>query len=328
MRHIAFLCCLFAVAVNAQEFSLGAARKVPEPRPVLPIYKNSPDGHCALLRDGSSLMMFWPGEDSYRTTGTSVFEMKNCVKVLPRGSREDFDNGGAWLYSVFQRGSGRMLGFYHAEDHRFPLSPASDFTAYKSIARCTSADSGLTWKNREQVLTSHRPKPQRAAWSGLGDHCTVWDGKSRRYLCFFQESGKLCMAMSADPEGRPGSWFKWYKDGFTEPGLGGRATPIPSLARHSGGNPSVLWNTFLDRWVMVWHRWAGDIWISTSKNLTDWSPPKLLLAKPSKRGKVWYPTMIGDSDLVGGESVKLLYAEFPDKKLPARRFLARDLVFR
>jgi len=101
-----------------------------------------------------------------------------------------------------------------------------------------------------------------------------------------------------------------------------------SLARHGGGNPSVLWNTFLKRRVMVWQRWEGDLWISTSENFTAWSRPKLLLAKPSKRGKVWYPTLIGDSDLVGGESVKLLYAEFPDKKLPARRFLARELVFR
>lgn len=129
-------------------------------------------------------------------------------------------------------------------------------------------------------------------------------------------------------EGRPGSWRKWYKGGFTEPGLGGRATPILSLAHHSGGNPSVLWNTFRGRWVMVWHRWAGDILISTSENLTDWSPPKLLLGKSSNAGKVWYPTLIGESDLVGGRSGSLLYAEFPDKNSPLRRFLTREIVFR
>jgi len=326
MRLLLFF--LLPLTLSAQEFSLGVARIVPEPKPHLPIYKYSPDGHCTLLRNGSSRMMFWPGEDSYRTTGTSLFEMQNCVKVLPKGSKGDYDNGGAWLYSVFRRGGRRMLGFYHAEDHRFPLSPNSDFTAYKSIARCASDDSGLTWKDRAQILTSHQRKPQKAAWSGLGDHCTVWDEKNRRYLCFFQEDGRFCMAMSADPEGRPGSWRKWYKGGFTEPGLGGRATPIPALAGHSGVNPSVLWNTFLDRWVMVWHRWAGDLWISTSKSLTDWSPPKLLLGKPSKAGKVWYPTLIGESDHVGGVSVSLLYAEFPDDKSTTRRFLTRELVFR
>ncbi|MFZ4778143.1 MAG: hypothetical protein ACOYM3_22455, partial [Terrimicrobiaceae bacterium] len=111
-------------------------------------------------------------------------------------------------------------------------------------------------------------------------------------------------------------------------GLGGRVTPIPSLARHSGGNPSVLWNTFLKRCVMVWHRWEGDLWISTSENLTDWSPPKRLLAKPSRRGRVLYPTLIGESDLVAGQTVMLLYADFPDGRLPDRRFLAREIVFR
>jgi hypothetical protein len=79
---------------------------------------------------------------------------------------------------------------------------------------------------------------------------------------------------------------------------------------------------------MVWHRWEGDLWISTSDNLTDWSPPKLLLAKPSKGGKVWYPTLVGESDMVGGASVSLLYAEFPDTNSPERRFLAREIVFR
>lgn len=322
------LLSLVAFSLNAQEFSVGDARLVGEPAPSLPIYRYSPDGHCAILPKGSSLLMFWPGDDSYRTTGTSVFDMKDCVRVLPKGGAADYDNGGSWLYSVIPRGKARMLGFYHAEDHRFPLSPDSHFTAYKSIARCTSDDSGLSWKGREQILTAHEPKPPKAAWSGLGDHGVVWDEKTKRFVCFFQEAGRLCMAASKDPEGRPGSWFKWYKGGFIEPGLGGRATPIPSLARHCGGNPSVLWNTYLERWVMVWHRWKGDIWISTSSNLADWSCPRRLVPRPGRAGKAWYPTLLGNSDASGGRSVLLLYAEFPDRSHPERRFVAREIVIR
>jgi hypothetical protein len=116
------------------------------------------------------------------------------------------------------------------------------------------------------------------------------------------------MAMSEDADGRPGTWEKWFEGAFTEPGIGGRATPIPQLSGHRGGNPSVLWNTFLKRWVIVWHRWVGDLWISTSEDLMAWSKPKVLLQKPSPEGRVWYPTLIGDTDQFGGETVTLLYA--------------------
>jgi hypothetical protein len=331
MKHTLTLLAALLLAplsLHAQDFTLGDARTLPEPKPELPIYSYAPDGHYTVLRMGGSLMMFWPGHDSYRSTGASIFEMRECVKVLPMGNAGGFDNGGAWLYSVFRRGERGMMGFYHAEDHKFPLSPDSKWTAYKSIARCTSEDLGLTWSHREQILTAHEPKPEKAAWSGLGDHCVVWDEKNHRFVCFFQEGAILCMAMSEDPEGRPGSWKKWFEGGFTEPGLGGCATPIPALAGHRGGNPSVLWNTFLQQWVMVWHRWAGDLWISTSDDLLAWSPPKLLLSKPSDAGKAWYPTLIGESDQVGGETVTLLYAEFPESKNAFRKFQTRELVFR
>jgi hypothetical protein len=306
-------------------FKLGGARKVPPPFQGVPIYSYAPDGHYTVLSEDSTVWMFWPGQDSYRSSGASIFEMYEPDKVLPRGPSGSFDSGGAWLYTVLRGSEDRMLGFYHAEDRTFSLSPGSDFIAYKSIARCVSEDFGLTWKNRAQILTAHAPKPERAKWSGLGDHCIVWDPASRRLVCFFQEEGYLSMAASSDSQGRPGTWRKWYRGGFTEPGLGGRATALPAFAKHPGGNPSVLWNTYLERWLIVWHTWRGDLWISSSTNLMDWSPPKVLLKRPWPRGRVWYPTLVGQSDKIGGENLWLLYAEFPVAENSERHFLARKL---
>jgi hypothetical protein len=79
---------------------------------------------------------------------------------------------------------------------------------------------------------------------------------------------------------------------------------------------------------MLWHRWEGDLWISTSQDLVSWSAPKLLLSKPSALRKASHPTLIGESDQVGGETVTLLYAEFPDGKSAARKLQSRELVFR
>jgi hypothetical protein len=237
--------------LQAVDFKLGGAREVPPPIPRMPKQQFLPDGHLTVFQDDSEVWMFWPFEDSYRTSGPSVFEMRDPVKSLPRGKAGSFDSGGAWLYTVLRGKEGRLLGFYHAEDRTFPLSPESNFIAYKSIARCTSDDFGESWKNREQILTSLQPKPQRAKWSGLGDHCIVWDHDKHRLVCFYQEGGLLHMAESRDSQGQAGTWRKWYRGDFTEPGLGGRSTPIPSLARHPGGNPSLLWNTFLERWLMA-----------------------------------------------------------------------------
>lgn len=324
--------CLVAVLISSGHavaegvhFKLGGARKVPRPHAGLPIYKYSPDGHCTVFQTDSDVWMFWPGVDSYRSSGPSLFEMYDCEKVLSAGPQGGFDSGGAWLYTVLRGKEGRMLGFYHAEDRTFPLSPESNFIAYKSIARCVSEDSGLTWKNREQILTAHAPKPKRAKWSGLGDHCIVWDPASRQLVCFFQEEGYLSMAVSSDPQGRAGTWRKWYQGGFTEPGLGGRATALPAFAKHPGGNPSLLWNTYLERWLITWHTWRGDLWISSSTNLMDWSPPKILLKKLPGKGKAWYPTLVGTTDKVGSETLRLLYAEFPDGEQYERRFLVRQM---
>jgi hypothetical protein len=52
-----------------------------------------------------------------------------------------------------------------------------------------------------------------------------------------------------------------------------------------------------------------------------------MLGKPPGKGKVWYPTLIGESDLVGGETVTLLFAEFPDGASSIRRFKTREMVF-
>ena len=316
------------MSLPAQEFRLsGEVKIVPAAKPELPIYVYSPDGHITAYPQRGNWIVFWPGTDSYSSEGKTISNLSGARKVLSKGDETEFDNGGAWLYAVFPQIGNRMLGFYHAEDHKFAADPTSTFIAYKSIARCSSTDGGRTWKKDAQILTGEKPKPEKAEWSGAGDHCVIWDAATKRYFCYFQEQGILRMAMSEDAEGRPGTWKKWFEGGFTEPGIGGRATPIPNLVDKEGGNPSVHWNTFLRRWVMVYHNWTGDLLISRSADLTSWTAPKLLLEKPSVAGKVWYPTIIGTTDKEAGEKAILLYAHFPDIEKHERRFESREITF-
>lgn len=321
--------CLFACALSSsgQHARPGVPLNWCAPGADAHLAAYSPDGqHPVLREDDGTLAMFWPGPDSYLARGRTLFELGEAKPVLRRGADDDFDNGGAWLYSVLRRQNGGLLGFYHAEDHRFPDTPDSGWIAYKSIARCVSGDGGETWGERAQIVTAHEPKPRRARWSGLGDHSVVRDEERKRFVCFFQENGLLCVAESTDEEGRPGTWRKWFKGRFQEPGLGGRATPIPGLSRRPGGNPSLLWSASLKRWTMAWHGWDGNLWFSTSEDLTTWAAPRLLLARPPG-GKVWYPTLIEDATSGDGAGLWLLHAEFADEETNTRRAVLRRLEF-
>ena len=66
---VLLLATLTGLSLRAQEFTLSEPRTLPEPKPELPVYSYAPDGHYTVLREGESLLMFWPGHDSFRTSG-------------------------------------------------------------------------------------------------------------------------------------------------------------------------------------------------------------------------------------------------------------------
>lgn len=326
-----FMTSLLGPPSHAQDFSLGTPSVVPPPESGLPIYQFCPDGHTPYLKDGNQFQMYWAGSTSYRTQGDDLFQMGAARPVLSPGVKGSFDNGGAWLYSVLRRNKNALIGFYHAEDHEFKGDPTSKFTAWKSVALTSSDDNGRTWRKIGQILTSSQQKPDMPSWGGNGDFCVVRDQKNRRWVCYYQEHF-LCMAISMDAQARPGTWKKYYQGKFTEPGLGGRNSPIPTLATHAGGNPSVHFNAFLKKWVMVWHTWERSssspesLWISSSQNMLDWTAPRLLV-KAQEEERLWYPTIIGQSDSEAGQRALLCYARFPEKSKSERQFVIRQIKF-
>lgn len=309
----------------ATEIELGPSRNAGIPFPDIPIARWYPDGHIPASRSSSGWRMFWAGSTSYRTTGGTLKTMTldPAAPVLAPGPGRD--NGGAWLYAVIPRSSTHLIGFYHAEDHEWKTGRSAEGVAWKSVARCVSSDGGATWKKSGSIITSFHRKPDRPAWGGCGDHAVVFDPATRRWFCFFQEHF-LSLAISDDLEGRPGTWKKWHRGAFSEPGLGGKSSPIPGLTRFPGGNPSVHFNTHLQCWVMVWHSWTGHLIWAHSSDLRHWSKPAVLL-KARGRERFWYPTIIGHSDARAGESATLYYACWPDRNRNERRFQERSIRF-
>ena len=298
--------------------------------PVNMYFKNYwPDGKIQPLKKGDRWQMFWCEAEDVLTENLTPWpedHMSQVTKsnvVFGKGytSIENFNENGSWFIGVHPvDDSGHYVGFFHAESHW-----NNDGTAHKSIGVAYSDDYGKTWRDAAPIITDKYPKPESPEWSGLGDGCVVWNDELGGYVCYYQGRvwtsetsyyNTLCMAFSSDKKGSRGSWYKWDGNDFTLPaydpatGCGGENVAIPQLSRVPGANPSVMWNTFLEKWVMVYASWTKHIYISISEDGLVWTKPERIVGSSDE--PAWYPNLISEQgDLVGGEKV---YIYFSDKQ--------------
>jgi len=313
-------------------FSLGESTVIPNNLNV-PTYRWFPDGHIAIVKDQnadsmSQYIMFWSEFENYRSVGPTPYPedqqlLQPTTSIFGgRGNWDGYNNGGSWLNSVFRKSDNTLIGFYHAEDHWYPRN--ADNIAWKSTGVALSNDNGLTWSDQGQIITSSTPKPESPTWGGSGDCCVIWNEADQRWICYYQNQ-QIHMAMSEDPDAAPGTWFKYYAGDFTEKALGGKASPISGLKNVPGSNPSVHYNTYLAQWIMVYHAWSpGCIYIAASVDGYNWTEPRQLVCS-NEGGRTWYPTIIGESDVLAGKTARLYYAHFTENG--SREFIGRDIIF-
>jgi hypothetical protein len=318
--------------------SLGDPLVVPNSTPPCPIYGVLPDGHITVLPDGDGLEVYWSEYDSYRLTGNSLdaLSLSPTKPVLAKGKPGSFDSRGAWLYSIHRIQREDLLGFYHGEWAEWPGPKTA--ASWRTIACCTSTNNGVTWMKQGAVIVSAEPRPAQPTGGGAGDFCVIRDEANQRWVCFYPHY-TMRMAISSDPEGKQGTWLKYHPEGndlFTQPGLGGQDAPLPGLERFPGSNPSVHWNTYLQRWVIVWQTWdypnpqglpaPNSICIATSGDLLHWEDAHVLLVAPARQ-RNWYPTILGPTDTRSGREAWLYYGFWPDKDKAPRQFLRRRIEF-
>ncbi len=319
-------------------------RVICQQNPDIPRYMLWLDGKISVSKDDSGrFTTYWSADNSLRQTSSSPWLEEN-VNALTADMQvfgkdldpvEGFYDGGAWFIGVHKLADGRLAGFFHAESHWPGIS-----AAYKSIGVTYSEDNGLTWEKGRRILSGTDPKPENPAGQGesygLGDGCVVWNEGLKAWICYYSgycnDPGNfmITMACSEDPAGEAGTWKKWDGQGFSAEGcnqqtqLGGENTKIANLDAYAGGNPSVMWNHYLNKWVMVFHSWGRFICLSTSPDGIAWETPTLLdLGDDS----AMYPNLISEEgDLTGGQAVRLYYAA--DMNELGQRSLAwRKVVF-
>jgi hypothetical protein len=317
----AVLIGLFGAGLRGQEVVL---REVPAVSMPALVDSNSP----AFWRDGRLVLfgshgMPWRGEapDQF-----GPWEMANV----------DFQSDEVvtrWIESVATEDNGLLWAWYHTEPEN--VVPGTTLTAPK-IGALMSVDGGVTMQDLGTVLESGDPiNPQAQNGYFVGGHgdFTVILDRTRTYFYFLfgnyggaTDNQGVCIARMAyaDRFSPQGKVWKYFNGTWTEPGRGGRMTPIFPARRgwqrsdpDSMWGPSIHWNTHLKCYVMLLNHTAGlpawtqeGIYISFGTDLSrpeTWTQPHKILAQEECGS--WYPQVMGlgagDTDRHAGETARL-----------------------
>ena len=233
---------------------------------------------------------------------------------------------GVWVEAIVPDASGAWYGYYHHE------RPA-DFCGRHDrqlprIGSIRSTDHGRTWDDLGIVLDAPPgseacDSSNRFVLGGVGDVTAALDPDGRDlYLYFSQYSreasqqGVAVARLAWSDRDAPGGKVAIWNDGAWLPAAesasadGGwvypAGTPLVRASQpfhdRSGTNdvfwgPSIHWNTYLERYVMLLNRAKDEvfgqdgIYVSFSTTLSDpsqWSAPSKIL-----NGGSWYPQVIG-----------------------------------
>ena len=303
--------------------------------------KYFPDEGTSLIRKAATLtLMLTANDSSYLVTGTDLKHLSQATRVLEPGAAGDFDNGYAGISAVVQLGS-TYYGFYHAEDREdLPALPGNIPGFYASVALARS-DDGVVWRKVGQVITSSQPKSYTAYPNqgdrGAGEPGAIVSRDGHYVYLYYTEHSRLngrgvdvCVARADLEKGPPlpGSFHKYHKGTFFEPGLGGRDTPVITGKGFSSANAlegHVTYSNKVGRYLIVFgidsyqERMAGlapahsGIYSAWSKDGISWSAPKQLVADqavPQTGMSVSWEASIIFDDATGAEGT-LVYGHSP-----------------
>lgn len=314
--------CLFSVCAPC----LGQRVEVwPAPRVTMPgeVDSNSP----AFWVNGELHVINSTGAGPLLSRGLHQFRLGASTMATINRAQRDWPT---WIEAVWVDGSGTILAWYHQE-HEYVCGPQRP--AMPRIGAMLSYDNGRTFWDQGIILSSGDPMDctSRNGYfaGGHGDFSVVLDQQQRFFYFLFtnyagplETQGVVVARMSYDDRFHPlNHVWKYHAGKWNQPGVGGRTTPIfPAVVSwqrrrtDSFWGPSVHWNQYLGRYVMLLNRSCCDtgwpqegIYTSFGADLSkpeSWSEPTKLMD-----GVFWYPQVLGigpqQTDSVAGRRARL-----------------------
>ena len=277
--------------------------------------------------------------------GNSLATAKPVAEVIapsPGGP----DNGYAGVSSaITDPKDGTIRAFYHAEDwegyDKLGLNGVNNFLASVCLATCPAGDTKFTKQGRvitgpdEKDTTSKHPQ-------GIGTASVLKTPGGKYLLAWFTvyspapgRGSEIGMARApAASGGRAGSWWKWHEGDFSEPGIGGRGSPVISFRERKGAamDASVVWVPECRAYLMVFTGVIhgdtnpgsdprGGIWVACSREGIAWSEPVRIvkgIGVPCPgRECTMHPSLVVNSATADTVEATLLYGHSPSWGLTA-----------
>ncbi len=330
---LAFFVLTLAV-IDAQQERLPLARLVEAPRLVMPgaIDSNVPmtwdlvEGRWRLFALAS-----WGGVPSL-LSGWALTEMQDQGPV----TIVRHPGHGIWIESIIPDDAGAWYGYYHHETPAFACGRPD--RSVPRVGALRSTDKGGSWEDLGVIFeappgTDACASTNRYVIGGVGDVSAMLSADRRDLFLFISQYsnvpsdqgvaiGRLAWADRDAPVGRVSIW----RDGAWLPprqvtGLADAetweypsGTPLwpPVRPWHDGQatadafwGPSVHWNRYLERYVMLLNRARDEsfnnegIYVSYAETLSDpraWSAPQKIM-----NGGGWYPQVAGLEPAIGSD---------------------------
>jgi hypothetical protein len=157
---------------------------------------------------------------TYAIDGPKAWAMSGkAVPVLPPAPRGSYGESGEWINHIESAGN-VLLAWVHDETGDRPGQ------GLKSMSIASSKDDGLSWQRLGQIITgSERLIPGKV--TGEGD-CSALNGGDGYYYAYCGRARDHATIVARAPvnDPGPGHWVKWFNSAWSEPGLGGDATPL------------------------------------------------------------------------------------------------------
>jgi hypothetical protein len=323
-------------------------------------FPNTVDCNSPSFWDGDEFHVFNSHGSPTRVRGRDIYHLEESQDAV----FENKVNGGRWIEAAVKTAEGPVYGWYHFEPKG--LCRGNSLTS-AMIGAAKSSDSGLHWTDLGIVLKpaddAIRCKAKNGSVAGgHGDFCILLDREQKYLYVYFSnysaplaEQGVNVARMDwKDRDSPVGKIHKRYNGEYREPGLGGKMTPLFAAKvdyiekdPDSFWGPSIHWNTYLQRYVMLLNHGQGHnyrqegIYVTfcdDPSKLDHWTQPKKILegtsyeehmtkghsrdltAKEKIYVRKWYPAVQGlpemhGTDKLAGQKARLFLNAFSEYEI-------------